>query len=37
MIEKSQVQGVAGEFSSAGSAFCADSYVGICFTPVLLQ
>ena len=40
MIERSQVQvlaGVAGEFSSPGSTFCADSYFAICSTPVLLQ
>ena len=24
-----------GEFSSPGSTFCADSYIGIRFTPVL--
>ena len=29
--------GVAGEFSSPGSTFCADSYFGIRFTPVLPQ
>ena len=29
--------GAAGEFSSPGSAFCADSYFGICSTPVLPQ
>ena len=28
---------VAGELSSPGSAFCADSYFGICSTPVLLH
>ena len=33
MIEKSQVQGVAGEFSSEGSAFCADSYFWYLFHP----
>ena len=27
----------AGEFSSPGSTFCADSYFGICSTPVLPQ
>jgi len=27
----------AGEFSSPGSTFCADSYFGIHYTPVLLQ
>ena len=40
MIERSRVQipaGAAGEFSSPGSTFCADSYFGICSTPVLLQ
>ena len=38
MIEKSRVQfpaGAAGEFSSPGSTFCADSYSGIRSTPVL--
>ena len=29
--------GVAGEFSSPGSTFCADSYFGICSTHVLSQ
>ena len=29
--------GTAGEFSSPGSTFCADSYFGIRFTPVLPQ
>ena len=40
MIERLQVRipaGVAGEFSSPGSTFCADSDFGICSTPVLLQ
>ena len=42
MIEKSPVRipaGAAGEFSSPGSTFCADSYtyLGICSTPVLPQ
>ena len=40
MIEKLQVQipaGVAGEFSSPESNFCADSYFSIHSTPVLLQ
>ena len=40
MIERSQVRipaGVVGEFSSPGSTFCADSYFGVRFTPVLLQ
>ena len=40
MIERSQVRipaGSAGEFSSPGSAFCADSYFGIHSTPVLPQ
>ena len=40
MTERSQVQipaGVAGEFSSPGSAFCADTYFGICSTPMLPQ
>ena len=40
MTERSQVRipaGVAGEFSSPGSSFCADSYFGIRSTPVLLQ
>ena len=38
MIEKSRVRipaGAAGEFSSPGSTFCADSYFGIRSTPVL--
>ena len=38
--ERSRVRvpaGAAGEFSSPGSAFCADSYFGICFIPVLPQ
>ena len=29
--------GAVGEFSSPGSTFCADSYFGLCSTPVLLQ
>ena len=40
MIEKSWVRiplGAAGEFSSPGSTFCADSYFGICSTAVLPQ
>ena len=40
MFERSQVQvpaGAAGEFSSLGSTFCADSYFGIRSTPVLPQ
>ena len=40
MIERSQVQvraGAAGEFSSLGSTFCADSYFRIHSTPVLPQ
>ena len=40
MTERSQVQipaGVAGEFSSPWSTFCADSYFGIRSTPVLPQ
>ena len=40
MIKSSWVQipaGKAGEFSSPGSTFCADSYVGIRSTPVLPQ
>ena len=40
MIEISWVQvsaGAAGEFSSSGSTFCADSYFSIRSTPVLLQ
>ena len=40
MTERSQVRipaGVAGEFSSPGSTFCADSYFGIHSTPVLPQ
>ena len=37
MIERLRVQIPAGEFSSPGSTFCADSYFGICSTPVLLQ
>ena len=40
MIERSQVRipaGVAGDFSSPGSTFCADAYFGIQSTPALLQ
>ena len=40
MIERSRVQipaGSAGEFSSPGSTFCADSYFSIRSTPVLPQ
>ena len=40
MIERSRVRipaGTAGEFSSAGSTFCADSYFGIRSAPVLPQ
>ena len=40
MIEKSRVRipaETAGEFSSPGSTFCADSCFGICSTPVLLH
>ena len=40
MIERSRVRihaGVAGEISSPGSTFCADSCFGIHSTPVLLQ
>ena len=40
MIETSRVRipaGTAGEFSSPGSNFCADSYFGIRSTPVLPQ
>ena len=40
MIERLQVRipaGAAGEFSSPGSTFCADSYFGIRSTPVLQQ
>ena len=40
MIERSWVRipaGAAGEFSSPSSPFCADSYFGICSTPVLPQ
>ena len=29
--------GIAQEFSSPESTFCADSYFGICSTPVLPQ
>ena len=40
MTERSRVQitvGAAGEFSSPGSTFCADSNFGICSKPVLPQ
>ena len=40
VIEMSRVRippGAAGEFSSPGSTFCADSYFGIRSTPVLPQ
>ena len=40
MIERSRVRidaGAAGEISSPGSTFCADSYFGIRSTPVILQ
>ena len=40
MIERSWVRtpaGAAGEFSSPGSTFCADSYFGIHSTSMLLQ
>ena len=40
MIERSRVRipaGAAGEFSSPGSTFCADSYFGVRSTLVLLQ
>ena len=42
MIERLRVRISAGavavgEFSSPGSTFCADSYFGICSTPVLLD
>ena len=40
MTERSRVHipvGAAGEFSSPGSTFCADSNVGIRSTPVLPQ
>ena len=40
MIERSRVRipaGVAGEFSSPGSTFCADTCFGIRSTPVLPQ
>ena len=40
VIERSWVRvaaGVSEEFSSPGSAFCADSYFGIPSTPVLPQ
>ena len=40
MIERSRVRipaGAVGEFSSPESAFCADSYFGICSTPMLPQ
>ena len=40
LTERSQVRvraGVAGEFYSLGSTFCADSFVSICSTLMLLQ
>ena len=40
MIDRSRIRipaGAAGEFSSLGSTFCADSYFGIRSTPVLPQ
>ena len=40
MIERSRVRipaGAAGEFSSPGSTFCADSYFGTRSIPVLPQ
>ena len=40
VIERSRVRvhaGAAGEFSSPGSTFCADSYFGIRSAPVLPQ
>ena len=37
MIERSRVRVLAGELSSQVSTFCADSYFGICSTPVLPQ
>ena len=40
LIERSRVRipaGAAGEFSSPGSTFCADSYFGVRSTPVLQQ
>ena len=40
MIERLQIRipaGAAGEFSSPGSTFCADSYFSIRSTPVLPQ
>ena len=40
MIERSRVRipaGAAGEFSSPGSIFCADSYFGVRSTPLLPQ
>ena len=37
MSERSESGRSSGEFSSPGSAFCDDSYLGICFTiPVML-
>ena len=39
MIERSRVRipaGAAGEFYSPGLTFCADSYFGICSTPMLV-
>ena len=40
MIERSQVRipaEAAGEFYSPGLTFCADSYFGVCSTPMLTQ
>ena len=40
MTERSRVRipaGAAREFSSPGLTFCADSYFGICSTPMLPQ
>ena len=40
MVKRSLVRvwtGTAEDFSSPGSSFCADSYFGICSTPVLPQ
>ena len=40
VIERSRIRvpaGVMGEFYSPGSTFCADSYFGISFIPVLPQ
>ena len=35
VIERVRVLAVVGEFSSPGSAFSADTYLGICSTPML--